>query len=284
MRHLMAKISAAAAVVLVLLAAVSAAAVPQVRHIASGWWNNPEALAGLPENRQVRYEEGAVDRARVVAALLPAAIAHVEAMQGRPFRHRVFIGVYATPEAFVAANGTGNSGAVGTNFLGRVVLSPSLFTTKRGRLPAILTHELSHTHLRSWMSELTFIALPNWFKEGLAVMVSGGGGAEEVSVADARDAIRWGDQIAVTRAGSLFDWVGVRMERPPQGPDTSFRTHMAYRQAGLFVAFLRDSNPAAFAAMMQAILDGRPFAEAVDTGYQTDIEALWLRFVRATAN
>jgi hypothetical protein len=132
------------------------------------------------------------------------------------------------------------------------------------------------------MSELTFIALPNWFKEGLAVVVSGGGGAEEVSVAEARDAIRWGDQIAVTREGSLFDWVGVRMARSPEVPDTSFRVQMAYRQAGMFVAFLRDTNPAAFDAMMQAVLDGRPFAEAVETGYQTDLEALWLRFVRST--
>src|SRR5689334_3069210 len=122
MRHLTAKISSTAAVVLGLVVAVSAAAVPQVRHIASGWWHNPEALAGLPENRQVRYEEGAVDRARVVAGLLPAAIAHVEAVQGRPFRHPVFIGVYVTPEAYAAANGTGVSGAVGANFLGRVIL------------------------------------------------------------------------------------------------------------------------------------------------------------------
>jgi hypothetical protein len=111
-------------------------------------------------------------------------------------------------------------------------------------------------------------------------MVSDGGGAEEVSVADARDAIRWGDQIAVKREGSLFDWVSIRMERPPQIPDTSFRIQMAYRQAGMFVAFLRDTNPAAFATMMQAILDGRPFAEAVETGYHTDVEELWLRFVR----
>jgi hypothetical protein len=282
MRHLIAKVSSAAAVILVLVAAVSAAAVPQVRHIASGWWNNPEALAGLPENRQVRYEEGAIDRARVVAGLLPAAIAHVEAVQGRPFRHRVYIGVYVTPEAYAAANGTGVAGSVGMHFLGRVILSPSLFTTKRARLPPIQTHELSHAHLRSWMSEFTFIALPNWFKEGLAVVASGGGGAEEVSVADARDAIRWGDQIAVRSQGSLFDWVGVRMERPPEIPDTSRRIQMAYRQAGMFVAFLQETNPVAFATMMRAILDGRPFAEAVETGYQADVEALWLRFVRST--
>jgi hypothetical protein len=281
MRHLIAKTIAGTAVALVLCAAVSAAAVPQVRHIASGWWNNPETLTGLPANPQVRYEVGALDRAHIVAGLMPSAIARIEAAHGRPFAHRVFVGVYATPEAYAAANGTGFSGAVGVNFLGRVILSPSLFTTKRGRLAAILTHELSHAHLRSWMSELTFIALPNWFKEGLAVMDSDGGGAEEVSVAEARDAIRWGDQIAVTRAGSLFDWIGIRMARPPEVPDTSHRIQMAYRQAAMFVGFLRDTNPAAFTTMMQAILDGRPFAEAVETGYHSDVEALWLRFVKS---
>jgi hypothetical protein len=55
MRPPIAKTAAATAVALVLLVAVAAAAVPQVRHLASGWWHNPETLAGLPENRQVRY-------------------------------------------------------------------------------------------------------------------------------------------------------------------------------------------------------------------------------------
>src|SRR5262249_61813853 len=128
-------------------------------------------------------------------------------------------------------------------FVGRVILSAGSFTTERRRLPAILRHELSPAHIRGWMSELRFIALPNWFKEGLAVSVSGGGGAEEVTVADARDAIRWGDQIAIRDAGSLFEWVGIRMERPPQGPDTSFRTQLAYRQSGVLVALLRHANP-----------------------------------------
>jgi hypothetical protein len=280
MQHLIAKTAAATTLALGLLVAVAAAAVPQVRHIASGWWNNPETLAGLPENRRVRYEEGALDRGRIVAALLPDAIARVEAVHGRPFAHPVIIGVYVTPEAYAAANGTGVAGSVGAHFLGRVILSPSLFSTQRGRLAAILTHELSHAHIRSWMSELRFIALPNWFKEGLAVTVSDGGGAEEVSVADARDAMRWGDHIALKTEVSVLDWVGVRMVQPPQVPETSFRTQMAYRQASMFVAFLQDTNPAAFATMMQAILDGRPFAQAVERAYHMDVETLWLSFLR----
>jgi hypothetical protein len=65
---------------------------------------------------------------------------------------------------------------------------------------------------------------------------------------------------------------------------TSFRILMAYRQAGLFVTFLHDTNPDGFARMMNAILDGHPFAEAVMTGYETDLHKLWSRFVQANEN
>ena len=284
MRHRISKTIAATAMSVVLLAAVSSAAVPPVRHIASGWWNDPARLAALPENPQVHYEDGAFEYARTVAALLPAAIARVEAVHERRFAHPVTVGVYVSPEAFVAANGLGDRRAVGMTFLGHVVLSPVLFSTQRQRLPALVTHELSHAHLQSWISQLTYIRLPHWFTEGLAVMVSSGGGAEGVSELQARDAIWRGDHIAIDSAGSLLNLVAVKFEHPPQVPDTSFRTLMAYRQAGLFVTFLHDTDPVGFARMMNAILDGRPLAEAVMAGYETDLHALWLRFVQAKQN
>ena len=284
MRSPIATTIAAAAVGLVLLAAASAAAVPTVRHIASGWWNNPEGLPALPENPQVHYESGASEQARTVATLLPDAMARVEAVHGRPFAHPVTVGVYVTPEAYVAANGLGSRRAVGMTFLGRVMLSPVLFSTQRRRLPAMLTHELSHAHLQSWILQLSFMRLPQWFKEGLAVMVSGGGGAEGVNELQARDAIRRGDHIAIASSNSLFNLDAVKFAQPPEIPDTSFRILMAYRQAGLFVTFLHDTNPVGFARMMNAILDGLPFAEAVTAGYETDLHTLWLRFVQAKEN
>jgi len=281
MRHAIAKTTTATIIGVVLLTAGVAVALPMVRHVASGWWNNPEKLVALPENPQVHYESGAIEQARTVARLLPTAIARIEAAQGRRFAHPVVVGVYVTPEAFVAANGLGDRRAVGMHFLGRVMLSPVLFSTQRQRLPAMLTHELSHAHLRSWISELTFIRLPNWFKEGLAVMVSGGGGAEGVSEVQARDAIRRGDHIAIQNTGSLLNLAAIKFEHPSENPNTSFRILMAYRQAELFVTFLHDTNPDAFARMMNAILDGYPFAEAVMTGYETDLHKLWSRFVQA---
>jgi hypothetical protein len=105
MRYRIAKIIAATAIGVVPLIAAGVAAVPMVRHAASGWWNDPEGLPALAEDPRVHYETGGSEYAPTVAGLLPAALARVEAVHGRPFRHPVTVGVYVTPEAFVAANG-----------------------------------------------------------------------------------------------------------------------------------------------------------------------------------
>jgi hypothetical protein len=141
-----------------------------------------------------------------VSDLLPSAIAQVEVAHGRPFAHPAVVGVYVTPQAFASANDSGSAKQVGTAFAGRVKLSPRLCTTQRERLSAILTHELStRTSIQGWGSTNAFIRLPNWFKEGLAVMVSGGGGAELVSEQQARVAIERGEHIAIDDAGSLLN-------------------------------------------------------------------------------
>jgi hypothetical protein len=46
----------------------------------------------------------------------------------------------------------------------------------------------------------------------------------------------------------------------------------------MFVTYLHDSDGPAFARMMDAILDERPFAEVVAAGYQTDAYTLWQKF------
>jgi peptidase MA superfamily protein len=265
---------------LIVVAAGTAAAFPVVRHIVSALWNLPDRLPSLPENSQVHFEPGADDYAHDVSALLPAAIARVEAAQGRPFAHPVTLGVYATPEAYVAANGQGTAQFVGVTAFGRVYLSPVLNWPQHRRLRAILTHELSHAHIQGWISANGFLHLPPWFKEGLAVMVSGGGGAEFVSEEEARAAIDRGECIAIVDAGSLSTFE-VGYERAPQGTP-SHLTVMAYRQAGMFVTYLHDSDTPGFARMMNAILDGRSFAEAVAAGYQQDVHSLWQKFVQAS--
>ena len=116
MRYSIAKAIAATAICVLLLAVVTAAAAPPVRHFASGLWNSPDGLPALTENPNVRFERGASEQARIVAGLLPTAIARVETVHGRPFAHPVTVAVYTTPEAFVAANGLGDRRSVGMTF------------------------------------------------------------------------------------------------------------------------------------------------------------------------
>jgi hypothetical protein len=269
---------------LIVFGAGTALAWPTTRHMISGLWNLPDRLPALPANSQVHYQPGAEDFARDVAALLPDAIRRVEAVHGRRFAHPVIVGVYATPEAYAAANGVGSAVPVGVTFAGRVNLSPKLFRPQQQRLLAILTHELSHAHIQGWIGETAYILrLPNWFKEGLAVVVSDGGGAELVSEEEARAAIQRGDQITIDDADSLQNVVGIRFERAPAKTASWYPVVLAYRQAGMFVNYLRESDGRAFDRMINAILDGRAFAEAVTVGYHDDVRSLWQKFIKSGA-
>jgi hypothetical protein len=132
---------------LIVIGAGAAFSMPGVRYAVLGLWHLPDRLPALASNGQVHYEPGAEEYARNAAALLPDAIARIEAVHGRQFAHAVTVGVYATPEAYAAASGLSSTVPVGVTFLGRVNLSPKLFSIQRQRLPAILTHELSHAHI-----------------------------------------------------------------------------------------------------------------------------------------
>jgi hypothetical protein len=267
-----------ALLVMGLAGAGAALSMPAVRHLVSGLWNLPDHLPALG-NSQVHYELGAEDHARDVAALLPDAIARVEAVHGRPFARPAVVGAYATMDAYAAANGLGSTGPVGVTMFGRVNLSPRLFSSQRQRLRAILTHELSHAHLAGWIGGVTYIYLPNWFKEGLAVMVSGDGDAELVSEAEALAAIRRGETIVIENAGSMKSPGDVRLERAPANKPAWYPVVLAYREAGMFVTYLHESNRPAFNRMMNAIFNGSSFSEAMIIGYHDDAPSLWLKFV-----
>ena len=264
---------------LIVFGAGAALSLPTVRHIISGLWNIPDRLPALPDNSQVHYQPGAEDYAREIATLLPDAIKRVEAVHGRRFAHPVTVGAYATPEAYAVANGQGSDVPVGVTFAGRVNLSPKLFWPQRQRLPAILMHELSHAHLQGWIGANAYIHLPNWFKEGLAVTVSNGGGAELVSEEEARATIQRGEQIVIDDTGSLQNLSEVRFDRAPAKQTPSwYPVVLAYRQAGVFVNYLRESDRLAFERMLNAIIDGHAFAEAVTVGYHDDVRSLWQKF------
>jgi hypothetical protein len=266
---------------LIAIGAGAALSVPTTRHLIVGLWNLPDRMPALSGDSQVHYQPGAEDFARDVAALLPDAIARVEAVHARPFAHPVIVGVYATPEAYAAANGLGSTVPVGVTIYGRVNLSPKLFRPQHQRLRAILTHELSHAHIQGWIGGYDYLYLPNWFKEGLAVMLSGGGGAELVGEDEGRAAIQRGERLVIYDTGGLTQSIGVPLEKEPENKPSWYPVVLAYREAGMFVNYLRESDRPAFDRMMSAILDGRPFKDALTAGYHDDVQSLWEKFLKA---
>ena len=258
------------ALVLLVLGLVPALSACQAARALSAWSQGSGHLVALAADPRVRYEPGAEDLARQAAAHLPEAINQVEEGQFRKFTRPVEVRVYATVESYST-----HSGAVaqtrGASFNGAVHLSP-LLRERSETLPAILTHELSHLHCQQHLGTFAWASgVPSWFSEGLAVMVSGGAGAEKVTEAEALRAMEAGSRFTAETTGSLLF--------ARSASSYGLQPHMYYRQAGLFVSHLRARDPAAFRAFLSALLDKTPFAEAFAQAYRESVEEAWRSYL-----
>lgn len=247
-------------------------------------FNDPRDLPVLESDARVHFEPEARACAIEVAALLPAALARVEAAQQRPFARGPTIGVYASYDKYARANGLEDAAIAAVSRSGRVLLSPTLCGAERARLRGVLTHELSHVHLFGWRTSLFSARPPSWFTEGLAVAVSNGGGAEGVSEMEAVDALVKGYAIVVTDEGLWRDFASMRFEiEPPRDPSRddfgAFRQRLAYREAAMFVAWLRERDPGAFTRLLRRIENGENFRDSFQASYAASPPELWQNFV-----
>jgi hypothetical protein len=216
---------------------------------------------------RVKYEPGAEVQAQIIAQALPAAIHTVEQAQYRSFVAPVNVYVCASIESFKAYTGNGQAGGLVLNK--RLFISPKPENTAE-RLPRLLTHELSHLQIGQQMGLLKSARIPAWFTEGLAVYVANGAGAENVSEDQARDAIRQGKYFQPETEGSLF---------PKRAQDYGLEPHLFYREASMFVVYLRQLDEPKFRVFLLAVEDGQPFASAFQSAYNTHIDAAWQGFV-----
>ncbi|WP_243374101.1 hypothetical protein [Geotalea sp. SG265] len=218
---------------------------------------------------RVFAEPGSEDVAAIAAKELPEAIATVEREQYHLFAEPVQVYVTRDEESFASFTG------VPKEVRGAVILKLFLSGGLRkepDRIKRILTHELSHLHLGQRLGIYGYnAALPSWFQEGLAVIVSGGGGAEKMSEAGAAEAILQGKSLAPEDTGSFFfkKFAASYGLKPP----------MFYRQSGMFVSYLRRMDEARFKAFLLAAVEGREFSEAFESAYGVGIDVAWQRFV-----
>ncbi len=225
----------------------------------------------LTAESRVLAEPGAEDLAKSVAEYLPEAIAAVEKAQYRPFAKPVAVYVCKSEDSFASHTGLPKEvrGALTTKvFLSGKLMRPKFRETTR----AILTHELSHLHLQQRLGIYGYNAkLPAWFQEGLAVLVSGGGGAETVSDDDAARAILKGVRFTPETKGSFFFHKSAN--------SYGLEPHLFYRQASLFVGYLRGLSDVRFGLFILAVEDGKDFAKAFRSIYDMSIDEAWDDFV-----
>ena len=113
-------------------------------------------------------------------------------------------------------------------------------------------------------------------------MASNGGGAEGVSEAEAAQAIRDGYRVVLDgRRWIDFATLGFEREPPPDPKKDALtqRQRLAYRQAGMFVRWLRMRDETAFLQLLRALEAGRPFGPSFELAFGESAPSLWRAFV-----
>jgi hypothetical protein len=256
---------------------------PELRAALIAKLSDPVDLPALAADPRIHYEAAALPCAQTVADILPGAVDKIEAEHGRPFAKPPIVGVYNDFDVYARANGLGDPSVAGVSGAGRAILSPSLCMSERHRLRGVLTHELSHVHLSGWRPRAA-PRPPQWFTEGLAVMASDGGAAEGVSDAEAAQAIRDGYGVILDATPWLnFTAIPFAAEPPcASGCDPrTLRQRLAYRQAALFVAWLRETNGEGFSQLMRALESGEAFEKAFRAAFGGAPREQWTDFERS---
>jgi len=216
----------------------------------------------LPHSSQVRYAPGAERFARQVAALLPAATAHVEAMHYRPFQTAPVVyvcGDDACFHRFVDPRWNFTAAVVYDN---RLLLAPRLFEREPQRLVPVLLHELSHLHMGQVRGHYS-LGIPVWFHEGLASFTAHGGGADLVS-----DEQAWA--AAASQHHFLPDEQHLPWRRRRMADNWKLPVSIFYRQALLFVRSLHERDAQAFRRLLMSLQDGTDFDAAFAQAYQAN--------------
>jgi hypothetical protein len=244
------------------------AGVGPLRRIAWAALHAPDRLPAFAADPRIRYEAGAEDLARSIAMGLPGAVATIESVQGRPFK-RVSVYAFGSSDSFTAYGAAGGRER-GVSWGGRTFIGPRVLE-QPDTIALLVAHELSHAHLQQWMNMLDFARLPSWFREGLATYASGGGGAETVSDDEARQAIRGGRRINPVSSGSLLGQHGI--------VDDGVPARLAYREASLFTAFIAHNSRGGLRGLIDDLINGKPFAEAIENRLGMTVDDAWSRFV-----
>jgi hypothetical protein len=251
---------------------IAVAAVPSLRNAALVFILPKTGFAPSGDPRVlVQTGKTAQDLSVLVKQHLPAAMEQVRKMQGYTLDKPLQIYVFDNETDYMRLGGC-PQGSRACVFGAQLSLALKLMSEPDTML-AILTHELSHVLLQQRMGTWQISCVPPWFLEGLAVMVSDGGGAEGVGSEAAARAIKSGQRFTPDMSKN---WLSQKTASHYQLPHRLF-----YRQSALFVQHLKTAHSDSFDALLRRMHSGMGFHEAFERSFPQTVEQLWAEFLKS---
>lgn len=251
--------------IVTLVAALSGCSLTRTAYV---YVQSPEGLPKVSASLPIYAEKGAESMAGDITAALPTLIQRIEATHGGKLGALAPVVICATQACYeqYASSPSSSGQTLGDR---RIAINGAKVLKEERDAVQLFTHELSHFY---WFSQGIGFQ-PRWFEEGMGVWASNGGGAENVSVEAAQQAIRSGITIQPTLNSGLWNY----LTQPASPPENNW--HMYYRQAGMFVQYLHDSDPVAFAHLLEALRNTKDLKQAWSIAYKKNLDDLWLQFI-----
>lgn len=227
----------------------------------------------IESNPDVRYDAGSQDMAERIAKAISQSREIVERMHGAQLTHapQLFVCHANCFTTFVPVS----KEVAAAQFGDAIFMNDDVLTLREQQrdMPVenFLTHELAHLLLYQRAGPAAYIRVPSWFREGIAVAVSNGAGAEACTATEAAQNILVGKNFDPAEVGSLF--------RDKTASSYGLRPSIFYRQAGMFVQYLKERNPTAFQAALTDILNGQDFQNSFSRAYGQSISSQWPEFL-----
>ncbi len=238
-------------------------------------YKSTDHFAILPEDARIRYESKAKDNAIAVKEILDGSQMKVESILRARFMKPIGVYVCASQDSFndyvpISKN------VRGAVYWGKVFLSPGAFSYDEKFLAELTSHELTHYLFYTHLGDKTHVDnVPLWFREGIAVFVANGG-AEFTKDQQVFDLISSEEREAFL-SGKIDFWFASKDPRDAVAKNGA-ANWLLYRVGALFVHQMRDSNPAGFDTLIQLLLSGTEFNEAVKDSYGKNVESLLAEF------
>lgn len=227
----------------------------------------------LQIDRRIRYEASAENNAFRVSRVLSESQYAVEHVLKAKFKKPISVYVCASQDSFNEYVFLSKN-VVGAVYWGKLFLSPNAFhSSSIGRL---LNHELTHYLFYTHLGDKAHIEkVPLWFREGIAEFVANGG--QDYTKGKEIFELMNENEVNTYLSGELNYWF-LSQDASDAVTKNGVVNRVSYRVGGLFVHFIYDLSPKQFNELIQLLLTGIEFSDALQSTYEKSTHSLLKEF------